>query len=66
MFLLLLLFVNPLPNLRSGNFSRRSVFHFMVKRRRAVASQPAFDIQNADIDIESQACFGYRTFGGLK
>ena len=50
--------VYPLPDLLPLNLSGGGIFHQIVKRHTAQASQPGFDVLNTNPDIHPQSFFG--------
>src|SRR5260370_16221901 len=50
--------VNPLPDLRPGDFDGGSIFHQVVDGNAASTAQPRFQVLQTDADIVAQACLG--------
>src|SRR6266704_3657552 len=50
--------VNPLPDLRPGDFDGGGIFHQVVDGNAASTAQPRFQVLQTDADVVAQACFG--------
>src|SRR6266566_9399862 len=50
--------VNPLPDLRPGDFDSGGIFHQVVDGNAAGTAQPRFQVLQTDADIVAQPCFG--------